>query len=158
MYIFGVFIEKRTIFKVVLILLVIIGLIIMTNIRINKNKITRTKFETPSEQIDGGDAYYHYGVVIYDFDKIMPYFTDTKGALDFQEYLTNVVQNSGTQIQEWWITNIKFNETALSLTFDVASNDKEYFTITKSNEGMKVNYTHKNENYTGKKPTNKVIK
>lgn len=149
MNIFGFYVEKKTIFIIVVIILAITLGIISVNVRINKNKISKNTFQ--GYEADEGEEPQFYGdgdfigeeVALYDYANLIPYFSEFRGAMEFEEYLNNYIVNSGTTTTEWWITNISYDEKTSELSFAVRTNDKkEYFYVQKNNTDTFINYVH----------------
>ena len=136
------YINKKVVARAIIIIIIIVLAIISVNVRIGD------KMEKESEQFIGyepddgiegqivGDEPDNTILSIYDFDKIMPYFEKFEDSLLFKDYLNDYIVANGSKVQEWWIKDITFDSSTLTLTFNVKSKyTSESYYISKNNEG-----------------------
>lgn len=147
MNLFGYYVEKKHLYLVIAILLLIIIGIISVNIRLGKQK-ENVKYvgyvsEDPEANPDAkGEEAVAGQLALYDYYTLMPYFSTTTDAMDFKVYLNDYIAHSGTLETEWWIKDVIYNKKTHELTFRVVSNTEETFSIAKTNEKTYISYTH----------------
>lgn len=135
-------IDKKFMTRIAIVIAIIVIAIISVNIRIgDKMKKEEEEFigyvpdDENMEQIIG-DEPDNSVLAIYDFDQVMPYFEKFEESMLFKDYLNDYIVATGTNIHEWWIKDINFDEVTLTLSFFVKTRDSsETYYVEKNNEG-----------------------
>lgn len=149
MNIFGYYIEKRIIMRILIVILLIVIGIISVNIRLSKNKIKAPMYQgyTPdkgsSDVTEGGAISTSANIALYDYDKVMKYFVKFEDSIAFKDYIINYMLECGTVEGEWWVKNINYNDQNKELSFYLFSNTQESFYIVKNNDDTYINYTRR---------------
>lgn len=148
MKLYHFYIDNKIVYRILTVVLVLAVIILLTNYRIEKNKIKKPTYVGTDADIEmNGDAVSHGFFIIYDFDLVEPYFVSTEDAIEFRDYIQDFILNkTQTALNELWVTNVSFNSTSKELSFYLMSNEDEYFKVVKNNKETTIKHTHEKYN------------
>lgn len=139
-------INKKFISKAIIILLIILIIFILLNMKKGGNveyeKEELIGYVSEGDELIVGDEIDNNFISLYEYEKVMPYFADFADSILFKDYLNDYIISSGTNIREWWVKDLEFDEEALKITFNIVTRDSsERYYVSKDNEGTYIERT-----------------
>lgn len=124
-------IDKSVLIKTGIVFAVIILIILSVKVRIGLKQKEQEEGKVNYVTYEGSEG----TMVIIDFDKVTRYFTNEADGEPFKKQIAQFIIDSGSDILEWYVEDVKLDKHELSLNFILTNKENyECFKVSKTNE------------------------